>query len=53
MKIWILVGGFDYEGEDASGLEIYTKQPTQEEEDLFQGSYDYIIVVEEEVDTHA
>ena len=49
MKVWILIGGNDYEGESADDMEVFNREPTQEEQDVFSKGYGYILVIEKEV----
>ena len=49
MKIWILIGGWDYEGYDANQMRVSSIKPTDKEVSLFEKDYDYVEVFEEEI----
>lgn len=41
MKVWVLTGGWNYDGEEVIGV-FYSERECQERADKVQASYDYV-----------
>ena len=52
MKVWIMIAGYNYEGQDSESIRVYSTIPTKTQEDELKKEYeycDYILIEEREI----